>query len=91
MVINILLYIDFSVTFLLLLLHTPFHLSLVFKPENNMKMSLVAQMIKNLPAIQETQVRSLDHEDPLKKKWQPTPVLLPGKFHVQRSLMGYSS
>ena len=56
MVINILLYIDFSVTFLVLLLHTPFHLSLVFKPENTIKMSLVAQMIKNLPAIQETQV-----------------------------------
>ena len=24
-------------------------------------------------------------------KWQPTPVLLPGKFHGQRSLVGYSS
>ena len=22
--------------------------------------------------------------------WQPTPVLLPGKFHGQRSLVGYS-
>ena len=56
MVINILLYIDFSVMLLLLLLHTPFHLSLVLKPENNINMSLVAQMVKNLPAIQETQV-----------------------------------
>ena len=26
--------------------------------------SLVAQMVKNLPAMQETQVRSLDQEDP---------------------------
>ena len=25
-----------------------------------------------------------------KRKWQPTPVLLPGKFHGQRSLVGYS-
>ena len=25
-----------------------------------------------------------------KKKWPPTPVFLPGKFHVQRSLEGYS-
>ena len=25
-----------------------------------------------------------------RKKWQPTPVLLPGKFHGQRSLVGYS-
>ena len=23
-------------------------------------------------------------------KWQPTPVLLPGEFHGQRSLVGYS-
>ena len=29
--------------------------------------SLVAQMVKNLPAVQETQVRSLDQEDPLEK------------------------
>ena len=24
------------------------------------------------------------------RKWQPTPVILPGKFHGQRSLAGYS-
>jgi len=24
------------------------------------------------------------------KKWQPTPIFLPGKFHGQRSLAGYS-
>ena len=29
--------------------------------------SLVAQMVKTLPAMQETQVRSLDQEDPLEK------------------------
>ena len=28
---------------------------------------------------------------PLGRKWQPTPVFLPGKFHGQRSLAGYSS
>ena len=27
---------------------------------------------------------------PWRGKWQPTPVLLPGKFHGQRSLVGYS-
>ena len=27
---------------------------------------------------------------PWKRKWQPTPVLLPGKSHGQRSLVGYS-
>ena len=35
-------------------------------------------------------VQSLDWEDPRRRKWQLTPVLLPGKFHVQRSLAGYS-
>ena len=29
--------------------------------------SLVSQMVKNLPAIQETQVQSLGQEDPLEK------------------------
>ena len=29
--------------------------------------SLVAQLVKNLPAMQETQVQSLGHEDPLEK------------------------
>ena len=30
--------------------------------------SLAAQMVKNLPALQETQIRSLGQEDPLKKR-----------------------
>ena len=30
--------------------------------------SLVAQSVKSLPAVQETQVRSLDQEDPLEKE-----------------------
>ena len=25
-----------------------------------------------------------------RRKWQPTPVLLPGKFHSWKSLVGYS-
>ena len=29
--------------------------------------SLVAQLVNHLPAVQETQVRSLGHEDPLEK------------------------
>ena len=39
---------------------------------------------------QETQVQSLGQEDPWRKKWQPTPVILPGKSWGQRSLVGYS-
>ena len=29
-------------------------------------------------------------KDPWRRKWQPTPVFLPGKSHGQRSLAGYS-
>ena len=84
-------------------------------------------MVKNPPAMWETQVRSLVWEDLLEKgiathssilwwlrrlsvclqcgrlgfhpwvgkirwrrKWQSTPVLLPGESHEQRSLVGYS-
>ena len=52
--------------------------------------SLVAQMVKRLPTMQEIRVRSLGQEDPLEKYWsEPTPVLLPGKSHGPRSLVGY--
>ena len=33
---------------------------------------------------------SWDGKIPWRRKWQPTPQLLPGKFHGQRSLEGYS-
>ena len=52
--------------------------------------SLGAQMVKNPPAVQETQVQSLGWEDPWRREWLPTPVFLPGEFHGQRSLVGYS-
>ena len=34
----------------------------------NFQASLVAQLMKNLPAVRETQVRSLGREDPLEKE-----------------------
>ena len=40
--------------------------------------------------MQETQVQSLGQEDPWRRKWQPAPVFLPGKFYGQKSLVGYS-
>ena len=39
--------------------------------------------------MQETQVRSLGQEDPLEKEMTTLPVILPGKSHGQRSLVGY--
>ena len=52
--------------------------------------SLVAQIVKNLPAMQVTWVRSLGWKIPWRREWQSTPVFLPGKSHGQRSLEGYS-
>ena len=51
--------------------------------------SLVAQRLKRLPPMRETWVRSLGREDPRRRKWQPTPVFLPGESHGRRSLVGY--
>ena len=52
--------------------------------------SLMAQMVKHLPAMQETWVESLGWKIPWVREWLPTPVFLPGKFHGQRNLVGYS-
>ena len=47
-------------------------------------------VVKNLPVNAGDVGSSLGWEDPLEKEWQPTPVFLPGKFHGQRRLVGYS-
>ena len=57
---------------------------------SEVRASLVAQLVKNLPVIQETWVQSLGWEDPWRREWQPTPVFLSGESHGQRSLVGYS-
>ena len=47
-----------------------------------MDASLVAQLVKNPPAMRETWVRSLGWEDTLEKgKRCATPVFWPGVFH----------
>ena len=52
--------------------------------------SLVAQPVKNLPAMQETWVQSLGRKDPLEREWLLTSAFLSGEFHGQRSLVGYN-
>ena len=47
--------------------------------------SLVAQLVKNLPAMQETWVRSWVGKIPWRRERLPTPVFWPGEFHGQRS------
>ena len=51
---------------------------------------LVAQMVKHLPAVLETQVQSLGREDPLKKGTATHFSILAWRIHGQRSLVGYS-
>ena len=53
--------------------------------------SLIAQLVKSLPAMQETRLNPGEGKIPWRRKWQPTPVFLPGEFHEQRNLVGCSS
>ena len=48
--------------------------------------SLVAQTVKDPPAMPETCVGKI----PWRRAWQPTSVFLPGDPHGQGSLAGYS-
>ena len=52
--------------------------------------SLVAKLVENLPAMQETLVRFLGQEDPLEKGQATHSSILSGEFHGQRSLAGHS-
>ena len=51
---------------------------------------MVAQPVKNPPAMQETWCNPWVGKIPWKKEWQPTPVCWPGESHGERSLVGYS-
>ena len=50
------------------------------------KTSLVAELVKNPAATQETSVRSLGQEDPLEKGMATHSSLLAWRIHGQRSL-----
>ena len=52
--------------------------------------SLVAQTVKRLPEVQETRFDPWVGKITWRRQWQPTPVLLPGKFHGLRRLVGYN-
>ena len=50
----------------------------------------MAQRIKRLPAMQETQVRFLGWEDPLEREMATHSSILAWRTHGQKSLAGYS-
>ena len=46
----------------------------------------LAQMVKNLPAMQETRFNPWVMKSLWRREWLPTPVFLPREFHGQRRL-----
>ena len=52
--------------------------------------SLVAQRLKCLPPCRRPRFDPWVGKIPWRRKWQPTPVFLPGESHGRRSLVGYS-
>ena len=52
--------------------------------------SLIAQPVKNLPAMQETHIQLLGWEDPLEKGMATQPGILARDFYEQRGLVGYT-
>ena len=60
------------------------------KAPSSVNGSLVAQVVKRLPAVQETQVQPLGREDLLEKEMVTPPVFLPEKFHGRRTPVDYS-
>ena len=50
--------------------------------------SQVTQLVKNLPAVWETEAWSLGWEDPWRRERLPTPVFWPGEFHGMYGCMG---
>ena len=51
---------------------------------------LVTQMVKNPPAFRRPGFSPWVRKMPWRRKWMPTPVFLPGKFHGQKSLVDSS-
>ena len=50
-----------------------------------MKETIICSLIAKIFHL----LSSLEISESWRRKWQSTPVLLPGKSHGQRSLMGY--
>ena len=52
--------------------------------------SLVAQTVMHLPTMRRPRFNPWIRTISWRRKWQPTPVFLPGKSHGQRGLVDYS-
>ena len=66
------------------------HLPNYSKNLSGSQASLVAQLVKNLPVMQEARFSFQVGKMPWRSEKQSTPVFLPRESHGQRSLAGYS-
>ena len=57
---------------------------------SNFRASLIAQLVKNLPAMQETQIQFLAQEDPLEKEMAARSSILAWRIPWTEALAGYS-
>ena len=55
-----------------------------------LRASLVSQMVKNLLQRKRPGFNTWLGQIAWRREWQPAPVSLPGNFHGQRSMVGYS-
>jgi len=53
--------------------------------------SLLAQTVNNCLQCRRPWFNPWVRKIPWRREWLPTPVFLPGEFHGQKSLAGYSS
>ena len=61
------------------------------KPQSDIHVSYMPQMVKNLPVLQETQVQSLGQKDPLEKAMATHSSILPWRIpQTERRLADYS-
>ena len=68
----------------------PWDLVLSVGLDSNLERFPSGSVVKNLPAMQDTQVWTLDWEDPLEKEMGTHSSIFAWKSHRQRSLAGYS-
>ena len=69
------------------MLYSSFPLASYFTPGSVYMLGFPGgSVVKNLPDNFDSWVRKI----PWRRKWQPTPIFLPGKSHGQRNLGGYS-
>ena len=83
-----------AVVYSFLSIHTIYYPNFVIKYIFNCQGGTpIAQQVKSSPAMQETGGHKFElwvGKLPSRRKWQPTPVFLPGEYHWQRSLVDYS-